>query len=160
MNKEENKNEHEETAENSNLKQELEETRNRLLRALADFDNFKKRTAAEREQLVQFANEGLISELLPILDNFERALAAGEKSGAGEEMLKGLALLSKQLEDVLKKHGVEEIKALGEIYDPHRHEAVLKKEGSGRTGEIIEVMQKGYTLNGRVIRPSMVIVNK
>jgi molecular chaperone GrpE len=142
------------------LKEQLEETKNRLLRALADFDNYKKRAAIDRDQFVQFANEALITELLPIIDGFNRALAASKKSKAGEEMTKGIALVKKQLEDILKKHGVVEIEALGKPYDANLHEAILQKEHSGPENMIIEEMQKGYTLHGRVIRPSMVIVSK
>lgn len=137
-------------------REELEETRNRLLRALADFDNYKKRSAIEREQFVQFANETLISEILPIIDGFGRAL----QYKASEEMTNGLALIKRQLEDVLKKHGVLEIEAIGKPYDPNLHEAILQKEDKGPEGIILEEMQKGYTLHGRVIRPSMVIVSK
>jgi len=142
------------------LQEQLEDHKNRLLRALADFDNYKKRAAIEREQFVQYANETLISELLPVLDGFGRAMDAAEKVNAGEEMIKGLALIKKQLEDVLKKHGVEEIEALGRPYDANVHEAILSREHEGPGGVIIEEMQKGYTLHGRVIRPSMVIVSK
>ncbi len=137
------------------LKEQLEEKQNRLLRALADFDNYKKRAALERDQFVQFANEGLITALLPILDGFGRAM-----EHAPEKVTKGIALVKKQLEDVLTKHGVKEIEALGKVYDPNLHEAILQKEHSGPEGVIIEEMQKGYTLHGRVIRPSMVIVSK
>jgi len=141
-------------------KEELEETKNRLLRALADFDNYKKRAAIEREQFVQFANETLISDLLPVIDGFARAMDAAEKIKAGEEMIKGLALIKRQVEDILRKHGVAEVEALGLPYDPNLHEAILQKEDKGPEGVIIEEMQKGYTLHGRVIRPSMVIVSK
>jgi len=137
------------------LKEQLEEKNNRFLRALADFDNYKKRAALDREQFVQFANEALITELLPIIDGFARAM-----EHATEEVTKGIALVKKQLEDVLKKHGVVEIAALGKPYDPNLHEAILQKEHSGPESIIIEEMQKGYTLHGRVIRPSMVIVSK
>jgi molecular chaperone GrpE len=142
------------------LKEQIEEHKNKLLRALADFDNYKKRVAIEREQFVQFANEALISELLPIVDGFGRAMGAAEKVKAGEEMIKGLALIKKQFEDVLKKHGVQEIEALGKPYDANFHEAILQKEHEGPEGVIVEEMQKGYALHGRVIRPSMVIVSK
>jgi molecular chaperone GrpE len=145
-----------EKSETERLKDQLEETKNRLLRALADFDNYKKRAALDREQFVQFANEALITALLPILDGFDRAL----KHKSSAEMIKGLALIKKQLEDVLIKHGVKEIEALGKPYDPNLHEAILNKEHKGPEGVIIEEMQKGYTLHGRVIRPSMVIVSK
>jgi molecular chaperone GrpE len=139
---------------------ELEETKSRLLRALADFDNYKKRMALEREQFVQYANEAIITDLLPILDGFTRALDAAEKANAGEDLIKGIALIKRQCEDVLKKHGVTEIEALGKPYDPNVHEAILQKEHAGPEGIVIEEMQKGYTLHGRVIRPSMVIVSK
>jgi len=142
------------------LKEQLEESKNKLLRALADFDNYKKRVAFEREQFVQFANETLITEILPIIDGFARAMEAAEKIKAGEEMIKGLALIKRQLEDVLKKHGVVEIEAAGKPYDANLHEAILQKEHEGPEGIIIEEMQKGFTLHGRVIRPSMVIVSK
>jgi molecular chaperone GrpE len=142
------------------LKEQLEEQKNKLLRALADFDNYKKRVAFEHEQFVRFANETLITELLPILDGFGRAMEAAEKINAGEEMVKGLALIKRQLVDVLKKHGVLEIEALGRPYDANVHEAILQKEHEGPEDVIIEEMQKGYTLHGRVIRPSMVIVSK
>ncbi len=142
------------------LKEQLAEQKNRLLRTLADFDNYKKRMALDKDQFVQFANEGLITELLPVIDGFARAMDAALKIKAGEEMIKGLALIKKQLEDALKKHGVEEIEALGKPYDANVHEAILQKEHDGPEGMIIEEMQKGYTLHNRVIRPSMVIVAK
>lgn len=149
-----------EKSETELLKEQVEEYKNKFLRALADFDNYKKRTALEREQFIRFANEGLISETLPIVDSYGRAIAAAEKVKASEEMIKGLALIKKQLEDVLKKQGVEEIEALGKAYDANVHEAIMQKEHEGPEGVIIEEVQKGYTLHQRVIRPSMVIVSK
>ena len=142
------------------LKEALESTKNQLLRALADFDNYKKRSAIERDQFIQFANETLISELLPVVDGFGRAMEAAENKKASGDLIKGIALIKKQFEDALKKHGVEEIEALGKAYDANVHEAILQKEHKGPEGVIIEEMQKGYTLHGRVIRPSMVIVTK
>ncbi|NQT29704.1 MAG: nucleotide exchange factor GrpE [Candidatus Saganbacteria bacterium] len=142
------------------LKEQLKEQRNKLLRALADFDNYKKRVALEKQQFLQYANEMLVTELLPIIDNFARAMDAAQKVEAGDEMTKGLALIKKQLEDVLRKHGVEEINALGKPFDPNFHEAILQKEDDGPAGINIEEVQKGYKLNGKVIRPSMVIVSK
>jgi len=138
----------------------VEDYKNKYLRALADFDNYKKRAALDKEQFAQFANETLILEILPILDGFGRAMDAAKKTNSGEEMIKGLALIKKQLEDVLKKHGAKEIEALGKPYDPNLHEAMLQKEDDGPEGIIIEEAQKGYTLHERVIRPSMVIVSK
>lgn len=142
------------------VEQELEETKNRYLRCLADFDNYKKRTAAEREQFAQFANEAIVSDLLPIVDGLKRALDAAAAAKMAEEMLKGIALVKKQFEDTLGKHGLKEIEAVGQTYDPNLHEAILQKEESGPAGIVIEEMQKGYLFRGRVIRPSMVIVSK
>ncbi|MFA4844474.1 MAG: nucleotide exchange factor GrpE [Candidatus Margulisiibacteriota bacterium] len=142
------------------MKEQVAEGKNRMLRAMADLDNFKKRSLLEREQFVQFANETLISDTLPVLDGFSRALDAAAKMKAGEELTKGLALIKRQLEDVLTKHGVKVIEAVGKVYDPNLHEAILQKEHHGPENVIIEEMQKGYTLHGRVIRPSMVIVSK
>jgi molecular chaperone GrpE len=142
------------------LKEQVAEFKNKYLRSLADLDNFKKRTNLDKEQFVQFANETLITELLPIADGFGRAMDAAKKVKAGEEMMKGLALIKKQLEDVLVKHGLKEIEALNQPYDPNVHEAIMQKEHDGPEGVIIEEAQKGYTLHGRVIRPSMVIVAK
>ncbi|MFA6419115.1 MAG: nucleotide exchange factor GrpE, partial [Candidatus Margulisiibacteriota bacterium] len=138
------------------VEQELEETKNRYLRCLADFDNYKKRTAAEREQFAQFANETIVTDLLPIVDGLKRALDAAAAAKMAEEMLKGIALVKKQFEDTLGKHGLKEIEAVGQPYDPNLHEAILQKEDSGPAGIVIEEMQKGYVFRGRVIRPSMV----
>lgn len=142
------------------LKEELEEQKNKYLRALADFDNYKKRSQAERLQVIQFANENLIKELLPVVDNFSRAMTTAEKVEAHDELKKGLALVKKQIEDVLQKHGAEEILALGKPYDPNFHEAIMQKENEGPENIILEEVQKGYAFHGRVIRPSMVIVSK
>ena len=135
-------------------------TEDQLLRALADFDNYKKRVAFEKDQFIQFANEAIITELLPVLDGFSRAMESAARSKADEEIRKGLALIKKQFEDVLIKHGVKEIAAIGLPYDANLHEAIMQKEDKGPEGIVLEEMQKGFTLNGRVIRPSMVIVSK
>ncbi|MFH1826116.1 MAG: nucleotide exchange factor GrpE [bacterium] len=141
-------------------KKEKIDYKDKYLRALADLDNYKKISAREKQQFAQFANENLILELLPVMDNFGRAMQAAEKSNAEEDMMKGLALIKKQLEDVLKKHGAEEIEALGKAFDPNFHEAILQQEHDGPEGQVIEEAQKGYKLKGKVIRPAMVIVSK
>jgi molecular chaperone GrpE len=142
------------------LKEQLEELKNKWLRALADFDNYKKRVALEQDQFVKFANEGLIRELLPVLDGLDKALSAAGSAKVNEGLIKGLALISRQVKDALSKFGLEEIEAVGKPYDPSLHEAILQKESSGPENVILEEMQKGYTLHGRVIKPSMVIVSK
>ena len=139
-------------------KPELEDYKNKLLRALADFDNYKKRAAQELESFVQFANEELIKDILPALDNFNRAFATAKSHK--DEFIKGVALVKKQLEDSLKKFGVEEVKALGLPYDPTLHEAIMQKESDKPENTVIEVVQNGYTLKGRLLRPAMVIVAK
>ena len=140
---------------------EIEEHKNKYLRALADLDNFRKRSVIEREEIITFANETLIAALLPIIDSFERALQSFQKVETNEEILKGIALIKRQFEDALSKAGVAPIDALGKEFDPNYHEAVMKKKSKDHPeGTVIEVMQGGYTLHGKVIRPAMVIIGE
>lgn len=140
--------------------EEKEDYKDRYLRALADYDNLKKRTNFEKDQFVQYANENLILDILPIMDGFIRAIDAAEKSKIPEDILKGLALVKRQLQDNLKKHGVSPIEAINKPFDPNLHEAILQKEDPGPENMNLEEIQTGYTLNNKVIRPSMVIVSK
>lgn len=137
---------------------EAEDYKNKFLRALADFDNYRKRAAIDQENLVQFANENLIKEIIPALDSFDRALAS-EKTD-GDDFVKGVHLVKKQLEDALVKFGVEKVEALGKPYDPNFHEAIMQKESGEKEHTVIEEVQKGYLLRGKLIRPAMVIVSK
>ena len=143
--------------EKNKIGKEFEETKNRLLRTLADFDNYKKQMAKQTELFAQFANENIIKEILPVLDNFGHALLAAKDN---KEILDGLSLIKKQLEDVLKKQGAQEIEAIGKPYDPNFHEAMMRRESDQPEDTIIEEMRKGYVLKGRVIRPSMVVVSQ
>lgn len=136
-----------------------EELKAQLLRALADFDNFRKRTAAEKDELGKYANERFARELLPVLDGLAKASEFASKSDS-ENLVKGLALVIKQMKDALSKFGVEEIVSLGKKFDPNFHEAILMKESGSEPGTVIEEAQKGYTIHGRLLRPSMVIVSK
>ncbi len=139
------------------------EQKKQILRLMADFDNFKKRAEKEREDIICFSNEVLIVSLLPILDNFDRAMKhvdASRVEGEEDELLKGFALIKKQMEDLLSKAGVTAIDAVGKKFDPFYHEAILTKESPMDEGTVIEEMQKGYLLRDKVIRPSMVIVAK
>lgn len=142
----------------------IEEQKNQILRLLADFDNLKKRSAQERDEIICFSNEALIIALLPILDNFERAFAHAQEVKAaksGDELFKGFALIKKQLEDVLIRIGLTPIETVGKQFDPFLHEAVITKDSKDKSDDtILEEMQKGYTLKGKVIRPAMVIVAK
>ena len=128
----------------------------KYLRLMADFQNYKKRVEKEKTDLYSYANEKLVTELLAVLDNFERALAH-EDSGDGFK--EGMEMIFIQLMDVLEKSGLAEIAALGEDFDPNFHNAVMTEETEEyESGKVSGVLQKGYTLNGKVIRPSMVKV--
>ncbi len=128
----------------------------RYLRLMADFQNYKKRVEKEKTDLYSYANEKLISEMLEVIDNFERAL---QQEGGGDGFKEGMEMIFKQFSGVLEKAGLAEIPALGEEFDPNFHNAVMKEETEEyESGKVSGVMQKGYTLNGKVIRPSMVKV--
>ena len=140
---------------------ELDETKDRFLRGLADFDNYRKRVAREREQLVRCANEDLIKRMLEVVDNLERALAAASETEDFGGFKQGVELIYDHLKEVLTKEGLCPITCLGEAFDPNFHEAVMAIEKEGEESEkVIEEIQKGYTLDGRVIRPSKVVVSK
>ncbi|OGC06863.1 nucleotide exchange factor GrpE [candidate division WOR-1 bacterium RIFOXYD2_FULL_36_8] len=138
---------------------ENKELKNKLLRTLADFDNYKKRIAKEKEELIKFGNETLVFELLPVLDCFEHAIAAAKKSN-DENIILGIELVKKQMIDTFKKLGVFEVEAIDKPYDPHFHEAMSKQESDKPENTVICELRKGYTLNGKLVRPAMVIVSE
>ena len=128
----------------------------KYLRLMADFQNYKRRTEKEKNDIYAFANEKIVSELLNVIDNFERALDAGD---SGDSFVEGMNLIFKQLQGVLEKAGVVEIEALGQDFDPNFHHAVLTEDSTEyESGKVTAVLQKGYLLNNKVIRPSMVKV--
>jgi molecular chaperone GrpE len=127
-------------------------------RAQADFINYKRRIEQERGETAKFANAMLILNLLPVLDDLERALESVSVKLAGLTWVDGIALVYRKLQAILEGHGLNEIKALGEPFDPNLHEAVLF--GEGEEGVVIEELQKGYKLHDRVIRPTMVKVGR
>ncbi|MBR6529184.1 MAG: nucleotide exchange factor GrpE [Firmicutes bacterium] len=146
----------EETAEEKATSPEDEALNERYLRLMADFQNFKRRTEKEKSDIYAFANEKLIGELLNVIDNFERALAAGN---AEDNFYKGMEMILKQLLGVIEKAGASEIKALGEDFDPNFHNAIMMEDSSEyESGKVTGVLQKGYVLNNKVIRPAMVKV--
>lgn len=132
------------------------ETDDRLLRLAADFENYKKRAARERQEYVQLANERLIAELLPILDDLERALAAAEQHQEAQ-LEEGVRLVHRALAGLLERHGVTSIETDGQ-FDPHVHEALLSQPSEAEEGSVIDVVQKGYRLGDRVVRPARVVV--
>jgi molecular chaperone GrpE len=132
------------------------EADDRLLRLAADFENYKKRAARERQEYVALANERLIGELLPILDDLERALAAAEEHQEAQ-LEEGVRLVHRSLEGLLERHGVKPIETDGQ-FDPHVHEALLSQPSAAAEGSVIDVVQKGYKLGDRVVRPARVVV--
>ena len=144
------------TEELDSLKAENEELKNKLLRQMAEFDNYKKRTAKEKEELYQYAKSDCVETILGVIDNFERAL---DTQCSDENFKKGVEMIFHQFQNTLEKLGVEEIKALGEPFDPQLHNAVSKVEDEN-FGEntVCQVYQKGYKVGDKVIRHAMVVV--
>lgn len=143
-------------------RKEAEENYNKYLRACADIENLKKRLEKEKADCVAYANEGFISELLPVIDNFERALA---HANGGEETMEslrsGVRLILDQMSSAVKKFGLEEVKSMGEKFNPSVHHAISEEEAEGAgPGTIVREFQKGYFLKGKLIRPAMVAVAK
>jgi molecular chaperone GrpE len=135
----------------------------RLLRTVADFENFKKRAARERQDAVQYANEKLLQILLPVLDNFEMAInAAGQATSDDAKAIQtGVTMILQQLKNALTEAGLEEVNAAGQIFDPNLHEALCQMESATvPEGHILQQQRRGYRLNGRLLRPASVILAK
>lgn len=133
----------------------------RLLRQAAELENFKKRTARERDDAVRFANESLIKDLLPVVDNLERAIAHAAGGGNGKPLVEGVEMVLRGLLDVLVKHGVTQISAAGQAFDPTKHEAMAQVETENHEpNSVVEELHKGYMLRDRLLRPALVSVAK
>jgi molecular chaperone GrpE len=142
------------------LRQEKDTLHNRLLRTAAEFDNYRKRIDRERRELSEFAAADVLTELLPILDNLERALQAPAGSDA-DAYRKGVEMIQRQMLDLLRKRGVTPIETVGDEFDPNYHQAVAHDVSPDhREGEVIEELQRGYMLGERLLRPAMVKVAK
>ncbi|MGH7798465.1 MAG: nucleotide exchange factor GrpE [Candidatus Binatia bacterium] len=142
---------------------ELEAKNNydRFLRQVAELDNFKKRTARERDDAIRFANEALIKDLLPVVDNLERAVAHAAGGGNGKPIVEGVEMVLKGLLDAMTKHGVTQISALGQSFDPSKHEAMAQVESeSHEPNSVVDELHKGYVLHDRLLRPALVSVAK
>lgn len=152
-----------EEAQGAELKEaraQAEELQQRLLRAQADFDNFRRRTVKEKEELAQYASSKLVTELLPVLDNFERALAAAQTGSEEQSFVKGVDMIFRQLTQVLEQEGVKAMNAVGEPFNPEFHQAIMQVESEEHEeGIVVEEVQKGYMLKDRVLRPAMVKVS-
>ncbi|MGG4393264.1 nucleotide exchange factor GrpE [Paenibacillus thiaminolyticus] len=149
-----------ETAELKMARAQAEELQQRLLRAQADFDNFRRRTVKEKEELAQYASSKLVTELLPVLDNFERALAAAQTGSEEQSFVKGVDMIFRQFTQVLEQEGVKAMNAVGEPFNPEFHQAIMQVESEEHEeGIVVEEVQKGYMLKDRVLRPAMVKVS-
>ncbi|WP_201003764.1 nucleotide exchange factor GrpE [Paenibacillus glycanilyticus] len=137
-----------------------EENQQRYLRAQADFDNFRRRTQKEKEDLAQYASMKLIGQLLPVVDNFERAVSAASANQDFEALAKGVDMIFRQLEQTLQQEGLKAMDAVGEPFNPEFHQAIMTVESDEHEeGIIVEEVQKGYILKERVLRPAMVKVS-
>ena len=140
---------------------EAKDNYDRFLRQVAEIDNFKKRTAREKDEAIRFASEALIRDILPIVDNLERAVTHAKGGGNGKPLVEGVEMVLKGLFDVLSKHGVDPISAIGQPFDPGKHEAMAQVESrEHEPNTIVEEHHKGYTFQDRLLRPALVTVSK
>ena len=145
--------------EQESLEAELRETRDRHLRLAAEFDNYRKRTAQESERRAGVQKEGFIQDLLPVIDNLERALASGD-SGAYDQVRQGVDMTLQQLRQLLRRHGIEPEETAGKPFDPHRHEAIATGyDPSKPDHSVLETSLAGYRRGEDVFRPAKVVVN-
>ena len=133
------------------------EWKNRYMRTLADFENFRKRTERDKQDFQKYAMANVMRDLLPVLDNFDRALDHAEE---GDDFHKGVLMIYKQLYDILQKHGLKPIEQPGVAFDPNIHEGVMREEDTSvPSGTVTAILQKGYFLHDRLLRPAMVKVS-
>lgn len=142
------------------LKTEVEETQQRFVRAQADFDNFRRRTQKEKEELAKYASMKLVTELVPVIDNFERAMATVPEGTESESFSKGIQMIFRQLETVLNNEGLTAMDTVGQPFNPEFHQAIMQVETDEyEEGTVVEEVQKGYMLKDKVLRPAMVKVS-
>jgi molecular chaperone GrpE len=135
----------------------------RVLRTTADFENYKKRAAREKQDAIKFANESLLQKLIPVLDNFDMAMAATQTAStdAAQALQTGVNMIYKQFKQVLTDNGLEELDATGKTFDPNQHEAVSQKETDEvAEGQVVQQLRKGYKMRDRLLRPATVVVAK
>lgn len=142
------------------LKQQVETEENKYLKLYAEFENFKRRNRQEMETNNKYKHQEMVEDLLPIIDNFERALKIEGGSESFNSLLKGVEMVYNDLVNTLMKHDVREIESVGQPFDPNYHQAVMTEASDEDDGIVIEEFQKGYILKDRVIRPSMVKVSE
>ena len=148
-------------AEIKKLRKEKEELHDQLLRKIAEFDNYRKRTERDFLDRVLNANERLITDLLPVIDDMERALAHAKESQDLKALIEGSELIYKKMTSLLEKEGLEPLESTGQDFDPEKHDALMQMESENvESGQVLDEHLKGYTLNGKVIRHAQVIVAK
>ena len=141
--------------------QESKENYERYLRQVAEVDNFKKRVNREKEDAIRYANENLIKDILPVMDNLERAIAHAQGGGNGKPLVEGVEMVLRGLLDVFSKHGVVQVPAVGEVFDPGKHEAMAQVESSQyQPNTVINEHHRGYLLRDRLLRPALVTIAK
>lgn len=140
---------------------EIQTLNDRYLRLLAEFENYKRRAQRDQQDGIRFANEKLFKDLLPIIDNLERAIKCGSDQTGNGGLLEGVELTYKQFLETLTKFGVRQISSVGEVFDPAMHQAVAQVESeTAKPNTVVEEFQKGYFLHERILRPAMVTVEK
>ncbi len=157
----------EDSAENSMVSQleelnaKLEEEENKRLRLLADYENFKRRASLDKEALQKYRAQNVLTNLIPVLDNFARALTVEAKTEEAQSMMTGMEMIYRNLVEALETEGLVEIKALDQEFDPNYHQAIMTGTDEEKSsGIVLEELQKGYMLKDRVLRPTMVKVNE
>ena len=141
------------------LQADLDRFRDLALRSQADFENYKKRAAREKEDAVKYANSSLLQRLVSILDNFELGLAAAKTEGKQSPIYSGMVLVQKQLNDLLEENGLQAIEAEGKKFDPNLHEAIVHEAGEAPEGTVIRQARRGYRFKDRLLRPARVVVS-
>lgn len=157
----ENEEKPQELDETAQLKTQVKEAENKYVRLLADYDNFKRRASLDQEALKKYRAQAVITNVIPVLDNFSRALVVDVKSEETRSMLEGMNMIYRNLLTALESEGLTEIDALDEPFDPNYHQAIMTESNPDKpSGVVLEDLQKGYILKDRVLRPSMVKVNE
>lgn len=144
----------------SNLQEDLRRAEEAYLRAVADLQNYRRRVSQELHREREAGKASVIEDILPVLDNFERTLEAGKTGASLESLLEGVQLIEKQLRAALERHGLQPIEAEGQAFDPGLHEAVITEESDHDEGTVLEVLERGYLLGDRVVRPAKTKVSK
>lgn len=148
-------------AEIDQLKEQLKSEESKYFRVLADYDNFKRRAALDKEALQKYKAQGILTNLLPILDNFERAMLVKAETDEAKSMMEGMDMIYRSLVESLKTEGLVEIEAMDQEFDPNFHQAVMTESDETKaSGIVLAELQKGYMLKDRVLRPTMVKVNE